>query len=324
MKSSAAFLNSVEILSSLEERELEPLDRLLRPVQVGPGEVLFAEKDPGEELFVVRSGRIVSYVVGSDGNQIEVADFGPGDFFGEMAIFDRSPRSATCVARESSELFGLSESDFLAFEQTHPAAATKVMRRMLRTTAKRLENSGVFLSDMVQWGESARKRAVTDEMTGLFNRRFIDEALSEQLAHARTVRSPLSLVMADLDHFSSINNEYGHEVGDQVIQAVVPVLRRTFRKGDLLARYGGDEFIFLLPDTPAEDALALCEHVCRDVEKLNVLSDKSGSITRVTTSQGIAAYPAHGKTVKALQEAADKALYHAKERGRNRAVVRGE
>jgi diguanylate cyclase (GGDEF)-like protein len=322
MKSSVAFLRSIEILSSLEETELEALDNLFHLVAVEPGETLFGQNDPGDAVFVVEEGRIVSSVTGTDGNQIEVAEFGPGDFFGEMAIFDRSPRSATCTAKEHSELLCLSEDDFLAFEEASPGAAIKVMRRMLRTTAERLENSGVFLSEMVQWGDSARKRAVTDEMTGLFNRRFIDEALSEQLAHAQTAGTPLSLVMADLDDFTSINNDYGHEVGDEVIKSVVPVLRRHFRESDLLARYGGDEFIFLLPETPAEEAHQICEAVCREVAALDVLAGLDGSLTRVTTSQGIASYPHHGRTVKAIREAADSALYDAKEQGRNRAVIR--
>lgn len=323
MKSSVAFLRSIEILSALEESELESIDELFQLVAIEPGEQLFSQNDPGDTVFIVEKGRVASSVAGKDGNQIEVAEFGPGDFFGEMALFDRSPRSATCTAKDHSELLCLSGDDFLSFEETNPGASIKIMRKMLKTTADRLENSGVFLSEMVQWGESARKRAVTDEMTGLFNRRFIDEAISEQLAHAQTAGSSLSLVMADLDHFSSINNEYGHDVGDEVIKSVVPVLRKHFRKSDLLARYGGDEFIFLLPDTSPEQAFELCDAVCRDVGKLNVLADKEGSITRVTTSQGIASYPAHGRTVKALQEAADMALYDAKERGRNRAVIRG-
>ncbi|MFW5844127.1 MAG: diguanylate cyclase [Spirochaetota bacterium] len=322
MKSSVAFLRSIEILSPLENTELEALDDLFRLVAIEPGETLFAQNDPGDAVFIVEEGRIVSSVTGKDGNQIEVAEFGPGDFFGEMAIFDRSPRSATCTAKEHSELLCLSEDDFLAFEEANPGAAIKVMRRMLRTTAERLENSGVFLSEMVQWGDSARKRAVTDEMTGLFNRRFIDEAVSEQLAHAQTAGTPLTLVMADLDHFTSINNDYGHEVGDEVIKSVVPVLRRHFRESDLLARYGGDEFIFLLPETPAEEAHQVCEAVCREVAALDVLAGFDGSLTRVTTSQGIASYPHHGRTVKALREAADSALYDAKEQGRNRAVIR--
>jgi diguanylate cyclase (GGDEF)-like protein len=322
MKSRFSFLRSIEILSPLEEGELEALDHLFHLVAIEPGAPLFTQNDPGDALFIVEKGRVASSVAGKDGNQIEVAEFGSGDFFGEMAIFDRSPRSATCTAKEPSELLCLSEDDFLAFEETYPGAAIKVMRRMLRTTAERLENSGVFLSEMVQWGDSARKRAVTDEMTGLFNRRFIDEALSEQLAHAQTAGTPLSLVMADLDHFTSINNDYGHEIGDEVIKSVVPVLRRHFRESDLLARYGGDEFIFLLPETAPEEAHRICEAVCREVAALDVLADLDGTLTQVTTSQGIASYPYHGRTVKAIREAADTALYDAKEQGRNRAVIR--
>ena len=236
-----------------------------------------------------------------------------------MSIFDDAPRSATCTACSDATLYSLTERDFTRLFTEQPELSMKVMFRMLTATAQRLRDTNVFLSDMVQWGDAARKRAVTDEATGLFNRRFLDEAIEEQFQKARTKQQPISVVMLDLDHFNGINEAYGHAVGDEVIQAVVPVFRACFRERDIVSRYGGDEFTILLPGTDVDEAHEICRDVCRRVAALDILAHRSGPISQVTTSQGIAAFPRHGRTVHEVRGRADQALYRAKELGRNRA-----
>jgi diguanylate cyclase (GGDEF)-like protein len=194
------------------------------------------------------------------------------------------------------------------------------MNRMLDATADRSIRSSEFLSDMVRWGDEARKRAVLDSLTGLFNRRFLDEALRDGLQKARTGGAPLSLVMLDLDHFRQINQHYGADTGDQAIRALVPVLRSVLRADDVPARCGGDEFAILLPHTPGEEALRLARAICAGVRELPFFEGLGGPLRRITTSQGIACFPEHGSDLKSLWEAADRALYRAKEQGRDQAA----
>lgn len=317
----ARFLKSVAIFADLETEERAHIAALLSQVDLQRDQRLFRQGDPGETLYIVHTGTCAITVNLADGQELDIAQFESGDFFGEMSIFENEPRSAGCYARTDSVLFALTERDFHRLMDEHPRLAQKVMFRMLTATAQRLANTNVFLSDMVQWGEAARKRAVTDEATGLFNRRFLDEALEEQFQKARTDDSPISVVMLDLDHFNGINEAYGHAVGDEVITAVVPVFRRHFREQDIVARYGGDEFTVLLPGTPAEEAFTICDAVCRDVARLPVLADRGGQITHATTSQGVASYPAHGSTVAEVWEQADLALYRSKKLGRNRVTL---
>ncbi|TVR05331.1 MAG: diguanylate cyclase [Spirochaetaceae bacterium] len=318
------FLKSVAIFSDLTDSECEHVVPLLQSVTLARGEQLFSEGDPGETLYVVEHGECTISVRLQDGQQIDIVTFSAGDFFGEMSIFEDAPRSATCTARSVASLYALTERDFTRLFTEHPELSMKVMFRMLTATARRLRDTNVFLSDMVQWGDAARRRAVTDEATGLFNRRFLDEAIEEQFQKARSEQTPISVVMLDLDHFNGINEAYGMAVGDEVIQAVVPVFRACFRETDIVSRYGGDEFTILLPGTDVEDAHRICSDVCRRVAELDILANRGGAITQVTTSQGIAAFPRHGQTVHDVRERADQALYRAKEMGRNRAEIAHE
>lgn len=316
-----SFLHRVAIFQTLSDEELDRIVARLQPIPAEDDRVLFREGEQGTDLFVVRRGTVIATVALPDGNQQEVARFNDGDFFGEMSIFERASRSATCRAEAGTELYQLREADFNALLADEPQIAIKVMYEMLRITAGRLENTSGFLGEMVRWGEGAKKRAVTDEFTGLFNRRFLDESLSGMFQRAKSSRTQLCLVMVDLDHFNELNQEYGESVGDDVLSAVVPIFRSVYRDGDILARYGGDEFTFLLPNTSPEEAFRLSEDVRRQVASLSLLAERGGTISRVTTSQGIAAFPDHANDLQTLSARADEALYAAKTAGRNRVVV---
>ncbi|MDT8299452.1 MAG: GGDEF domain-containing protein, partial [Spirochaetaceae bacterium] len=194
---------------------------------------------------------------------------------------------------------------------------------MLQTATSRLQNTGAFLSDMVKWGESARIRAVTDDFTGLYNRRFFDDALKDSIQESILNGRPYSLVILDLDRFGTLNAEYGEAVGDSVIQAAVPVFIGVFDESDILSRYGGDEFAFILPGKTGEEALERCRKVCRGLRELEIPALEKGSFDHLSASIGIATCPIHGENTQELLDRADQALYAAKEAGRDRAVLYG-
>lgn len=317
----ASFLHTVAIFAEVDSRSLALISPLFTSHRLSTDEALFYQGDVGDSLYVVHSGRIAVTVHTDTNDDITVATLGVGDFLGEMSIFEDELRSATCHALEPTEVFRLDKDEFNRLIDAQPAEAIKIMRAMLEVVAARLEDRNALLADMVQWGEEARRRAFTDELTGLYNRRFLDESLPEHIATAATQNAPLTVVMMDLDHFTNINNEYGHEIGDKLIAAIAPAIKTTFRDTDILVRYGGDEFTFVLPHTPAPEAVRFCEALGRAIAQCDFLADRGGRITKVTTSQGIAVYPDHGRTAEELREMADRALYTAKERGRNRAAL---
>ena len=159
----------------------------------------------------------------------------------------------------------------------------------------------------------------TDALTGLDNRRYLEERLGEAFEHARRLSEPFALLMVDLDHFKSVNDTYGHQAGDTILQQLAEVLRGQAREIDRIGRYGGEEFMLLLPGTTLHAAERLAERVRHAVEA-HTFTFPGGTLHR-TLSAGVAAWPhARLATPDALVKAADDALYVAKETGRNRVV----
>lgn len=166
--------------------------------------------------------------------------------------------------------------------------------------------------------EKLRNQALRDELTGLYNRRFLEETLPRMLAHAERRASPISVLMLDLDHFKQVNDRYGHAVGDAVLREIGGLLLARLRRMDIACRYGGEELIVLLPDCGAMDALARAHDICALVRGLRDRADST--LPPVTVSIGVATWPEHGEQMGKVIEAADAALYAAKRAGRDRAM----
>lgn len=168
--------------------------------------------------------------------------------------------------------------------------------------------------------EQARRLAVTDGLTELHNHRYLYEALERMLERARRDAQPLSLIMLELDNFKRFNDAHGHQSGDEVLRTIAMLLRRGSRPSDVVARYGGDEFMVVLPNANRTAALETAERLRRAVEAYPlVLGDDV--IATVTLSVGVATYPADGLTVDAMVEAVDRAQYIAKRSGGNKVHV---
>lgn len=317
----ADWLKHLDIFSLLTDIEIPLIQKHLTPIDIPAGKTLFREGDEGNELFIVKSGKVAITIGLSDGKQRELREFSRGDFFGEMSIFENAPRSATCIAKERSSLYSLHEKNFFEIMGSSPLTAIRIMYRMSNITTERLHHTSEFLSDLVRWGEKARKRAITDELTGVYNRHFLEHSLEDLFISSKNGKKPLSLIMVDLDRFREINERYGHETGDRVIAAVVEVFKNNLRKKDVIARYGGDEFCVVMPQTSLKEAEEVAWKICREVEGLAVLKNSGKSEEKITTSQGIASYPENAHDLKALRQKADQALYRSKEAGRNRVSI---
>ena len=167
--------------------------------------------------------------------------------------------------------------------------------------------------------EQTRRMANTDGLTGLYNHRYLHERLKHEIGRAERYARPLSVVMADLDHFKSFNDAHGHPCGDKALIAVAGTLRQVSRASDILARYGGEEFTLILPETTADEARVVAERARQCVAALD-LADQGEGAPHLTLSLGVAAY-CPGDSTETLIEAADAALYEAKDAGRNRVVL---
>jgi diguanylate cyclase (GGDEF)-like protein len=320
------------LFSLLSDREIADVLPYLHGRFCPAGHVIFREGDPGEELFIIERGRVEISISLPDGSQRTLREFTAGDFFGEMSIVEGENRSATARALEPVELGFMKKADFFGIMQDLPAVAIKVMHRMYTIATERLHSTSEFLEEMVLWGEQARKRAVTDSLTGVYNRQFLDSSLPRMLKEAGGRGGELALIMVDLDHFRVLNDTWGQEAGDRVLRDAVSVITRFLRKPDVLARYGGNEFTILLPGTGVEGARRIAENIREGVARMDLAqalgtagSDAPGDapVTRVTTSQGVAVYPVHAGAPEELREQADRALYRSKELGRDRVSIAG-
>jgi len=168
--------------------------------------------------------------------------------------------------------------------------------------------------------EELRRLAISDSLTGLFNRRHFFKLALQEYERFRRYRHPLALMMADIDHFKAVNDQYGHLIGDQILQAVARILQRNLRQVDILGRYGGEEFAMALPETDLATARALAERL-RTAIADTVFATGQGPLS-LTLSLGVAAI-GDGDSIdfEHLLDAADRMLYQAKQAGRNRVVV---
>jgi diguanylate cyclase (GGDEF)-like protein len=164
--------------------------------------------------------------------------------------------------------------------------------------------------------------AVTDGLTKLLLRRVLLEKLEQELLRAKEKEAPLSLVLLVIDHFKSVNDTYGHPAGDAVLREVAARVKRSVRDVDVCGRYGGEEFMVLLPQTPLEGALLVAERI-REAVKAKPF-ELRGDERQITVSLGVAVYPVHSDHGRALIQAADDALYKSKENGRDRVTPAGE
>lgn len=194
------------------------------------------------------------------------------------------------------------------------------VRRERIAAAKRVAEQLSLALANVRLRDSLREQSIRDTLTGLHNRRYLEESLHRELARSGREKQPLALFMLDVDHFKRYNDTHGHEAGDAALRELGRELRDCARDSDIVCRYGGEEFTAVLPNTGQEEASAWSERLMRKVRAMDVRLG-SGTLPSVTVSMGLAIYPQHGGGVDALLKAADAALYVAKHEGRDRLRV---
>ena len=171
--------------------------------------------------------------------------------------------------------------------------------------------------------EKLRGLAYIDGLTGIPNRRRMDEYLGDEFRRAARGNESISVIMADIDYFKQYNDNYGHQAGDFCLQRIANAIKANLRRpADLVARYGGEEFVIVLPGTPMDGAVALADDIRKNVESLSILHENSEVTGCVTLSLGVASVlPNSQLSENTLLSQADSALYQAKQKGRNRVVV---
>ena len=201
--------------------------------------------------------------------------------------------------------------------------AQKERDQAFKSLSKMQEQLEIMNKELARSNQELQRLSSLDGLTGVANRRQFDETLAQECQRAFRTNMPLSLIFADIDFFKRYNDHYGHQAGDDTLKKVANALARTVhRPADLVSRYGGEEFVMVLPDTTLDGAIAVADKVLDSVRALNIPHENTEDNDKVTLSIGVATLnPRDKNNPKMLVEAADKALYHAKATGRDRVEV---
>lgn len=239
----------------------------------------------------------------------------------------------TCSLLKKNEITGdipviflTGQTDEDGIEQAYDAGGidyvTKPFRpRELLARIRRELHMQELINDLESSREELRVLAATDTLTGLYNRRSLKELATQLLSQEKREGHQVSLLMADIDKFKDINDNYGHDVGDQVIIALASIMKMMLRESDIVARYGGEEFVIVLPNTPLVGGAEIAEKIRQKVENTNYEFGEGVRLT-FSVSIGVAEVDClHEQNLEAALKRADIALYEAKEGGRNRVVL---
>lgn len=244
---------------------------------------------------------------------------------GELAEILGTMRTATTEYGEtldntSEKIRKIGSIDELGVVVTAIVKDTRKMVQKNQELELQLVNSARQVTELRNNLDNIRKEVLTDSLTGLSNRKAFDEQIQERVSESSRINSPLVVMLLDIDHFKRFNDNFGHQVGDQVLRLVARTLTDNVKGRDIAARYGGEEFGILLPDTPLAAGLKVAESLRRSVETREIINKATNkSLGRITMSIGVAEY-VDGESISDLVSRADSALYRAKKAGRNKVI----
>ncbi|MGH2414504.1 MAG: diguanylate cyclase, partial [Microcystaceae cyanobacterium] len=213
-----------------------------------------------------------------------------------------SPSESLCVPMiAQGETLGL-----FYLDTSEPEQLTAVKQQLARTVAEQI---ALALANL-KLRETLQNQSLHDALTGLFNRRYLDEFLKREIHRAARGEKPLGIIMLDVDHFRHFNNTFGHEAGDEVLKELARFLQSSIRASDMVCRFGGEELLLILPKASLEDTRKRAEQIRQGIKQLNV-KKKNRPLGNITVSLGVACFPIHGQTGREVLRSADLALLKA-------------
>ncbi|MDA2932815.1 GGDEF domain-containing protein [Acidobacteria bacterium AH-259-D05] len=310
----------------LDPRELENI-RLLKDVELGSvlgllegcsvrklkgGEVLIYAGKPNETVYLLLSGRLrVHLKLTMD----PIAILEPGEIVGEISVIDGQPTTANVVAGRESRVLVLDKATFWSLTD----ASSAVAHNLLYMFASRLRQGDSIISTGQEFQREYARYTVLDAVTGLYNRRWFDGMLTQQVGRCKKGGVDLSLLLAGIDYFKRYHSLHGQVSSDRALYTVAWTLRANMRPGELMARYSGDEFVVVLPNTSAVIAKELGDRICNAVAKTKVYRLDRKPLPSVSISIGVAQMTSTDTPISFVSAAA-KVLHDAQDLGGNRVV----
>ncbi len=308
-----ASINDLKKLQILQNVSLESIKGLLEKCSVkilAPEEILIAPKEQNKAVFFILNGTLRIHLDSLENESIATLDV--GESVGEMSVIDNQLTSAYVVANEPCKLLVMDEDILWSLIQSSHAAACN----LLFILAKRLRHTDSVVVQGVQLEQDFQHYGSVDALTGLHNRYWFNSMFRRQFIRSSISNDPFSIIMADIDNFKELNDMHGHLTGDQVLYEVAQIISKNTRPGEMVARYGGDEFVIMLPDKDMETAKFIADRLLEAMRKALPVPCGDGNVFHPTLSMGLAGMK-QDQTPEMLIKAADEAMYRAKENGRN-------
>ncbi|HEX7479247.1 MAG TPA: GGDEF domain-containing protein [Polyangiales bacterium] len=306
-----ALLSRFELTSGLSSELVEVLLTRCPVRRVVRGEMVITAGVAPREMYIVLSGVLRVHV----GEQLEtpIAVLRAGDTVAEMSTLDHRPPSATVIADTDASLLTVDESMFWHIVHSSHAFCT----HLLFTLVERLRTNNDTVLAKMELCTQLESVALTDALTGVNSRRWLDDTLPKLCERSRFGAVPMCVAMLDIDHFKRVNDTYGHLAGDVVLAAVAKAIRARLRPTDFVARYGGEEFIVVFPNTARAGARVAAERLREFIGQLSFEHPGLALPSSVTVSVGLSEVHDDDNARSSISKA-DAALYRAKSGGRNR------
>lgn len=299
---------------NLENPALLDLLCLCNHRTINEGEVVLSTRKENHHLYIVLKGRLAVQL--SPHDDIPFAIVEPGECVGEMSIIDSQACAVQVIAAEQSTVLVIDSETLWRMI----SVSLEIARNLLYIMSERVRYSNLVIADSLEMQHKYQRFATTDALTGLRNRGWLDDMFDREIKRSERDQLPLCLIMIDVDDFKQYNDTYGHLAGDQVLIKVAKSIRKPLRPNDLVARFGGEEFVVLLPETTIINAKIIAERLRKNVSKTNLGVLNGITLPKVTISLGIATRQP-GYSLDMMIASADVAMYHAKRNGKNCVVV---
>ena len=296
-------VRQLRLFDNVAASSINQLLKEFRACDLDEGEILLSPFNRNQHLYLLLKGQLKVYLGSLDSTSVSTLQI--GDCTGEISFLDNQHPSAYVVATEASTVLRLHRESLISLFQQSP----QMMQNLLSLLCERVRQGNQQIINSEQ-------NANVDPLTGSFNRRWLEHVFERESTRCAFNQQPLCMLMLDVDHFKAYNDQHGHLAGDYALCLVAHTLRNQLRPKDSLTRFGGEEFVILLPEMNAEDARSIGNRLRQNLEDVTSFYAPVGILPGVTVSIGLAQMRPKDN-LQSLIARADSALYQAKQQGRN-------
>ncbi len=303
-------LQSNNLLKNCSEQELKLLTEQFPTVSIPGGGILCQAGEKNHNLYLILSGRLRIHLANDRTNPVAVLE--AGESIGEITIIDKQPSSATIIADCDTDVLLITEYQAWHLFETHPVIAVN----LLQLLSKRLQQGNSMFGKIKELMREYEYSAMVDPLTNLYNRRWMDNMFPRIMQRSLSAQHSLGAIMLDIDYFKKFNDTHGHLAGDHALRIISHTISLNVRPEDFVIRYGGEEFFLLLPNQNLNATQIIAERLREAIKTTEITQLNGNRLPNLTASIGISELIADD-TTKTFIDRADKALYKAKNSGRD-------